>query len=105
MIDYALGGSYEAMRTQYAIAQDEKRQYADVTVRIKLDGKVVHEQEHLKADFLAPMVLVDLPKSAKVLTLEVDYGAANDTQDRFNWIEPALLRKKPTSQPATAPVQ
>jgi hypothetical protein len=106
-IDYALDGGYEAFRTQYAIAADERRQYADVTVRIKVDGKVVHEKENLRADVLAPMVIIDLPKVAKMLTLEVDYGAANDTQDRFNWIEPALLRKKPPppSQvvPATKP--
>jgi len=98
-IEYALDGSYEAIRTQYAIATDEKRQYADVTVRIKVDDQVAHEQEHVKADVLSPVVVIELPKSAKRLTLEVDYGAANDTQDRFNWIEPALLRKKPTTRP------
>lgn len=116
-LDYALDGSYEALRTQYAISTEDRRQYADVTVRIKLDGKVVHEQPGFRADVLSPVVIVDLPKSAKVLTLEVDYGAANDVQDRFNWIEPALLRKKtlpptattstatiPTTKPATAPV-
>src|SRR5437763_9740685 len=98
-LDYALDGNYEAFRTQYAIATDERRQYADVTVRIKLDGKIVHEKQNLRADVLAPVVIVDLPKTAKMLTLEVDYGAANDTQDRFNWIEPALLRKKPVPPP------
>jgi len=101
-IDYALDGQYEAFRTQYAIANDERRQYADVTVRIKLDGKVVHEMPNLRADVLAPVVILDLPKTAKMLTLEVDYGAANDTQDRFNWIEPALLKKKP-KKPAPLP--
>ena len=101
-IDYPLDGSYEAFRTQYAIAQDEKRQYADVTVRIKLDGRTVHERQSLKADQLPPPVVIDLPKSARLLTLEVDYGLANDTQDRLNWIEPALLRKRPPqTQPAT----
>jgi hypothetical protein len=104
-IDYALDGNYEAFRTQYAIAMDERRQYADVTVRIKLDGKLVHEKEHLRADVLSPVVIIDLPKSAKMLTLEVDYGAANDTQDRFNWIEPALLRKKPPPPPPEPPPQ
>jgi len=98
-IDYALDGKYEAFRTQYAIAADERRQYADVTVRVKVDGKVVHEKQNLRADILAPVVIIDLPKAAKMLTLEVDYGAANDTQDRFNWIEPALLRKKPAPPP------
>jgi hypothetical protein len=102
-IDYALDGNYAAFRTQYAIAMDERRQYADVTVRIKLDGKVVHEKENLRADVLSPVVIIDLPKTAKMLTLEVDYGAANDTQDRFNWIEPALLRKKPPPPPPTPP--
>ena len=107
-IDYALDGKYEAFRTQYAIANDERRQYADVTVRIKVDGKVVHEKPNLRADVLAPVVIVDLPKTAKMLTLEVDYGAANDTQDRFNWIEPALLKKKPKKPigiPATLPTR
>ena len=94
-IDFALDGSHEAFRTQYAVAQDEKRQYADVTVRIKVDGTVVHEKEHLKGEVLSDVVTVDLPKGAKKLELEVDYGGANDTQDRFNWIEPALLKKKP----------
>jgi hypothetical protein len=99
-IDYALDGTYEAFRTQYAIAQEDRRQYADVTVRIKVDGKVVHEQANFRADVLSPVIVVDLPREAKMLTLEVDYGQANDTQDRFNWIEPALLRKKPaTTQP------
>jgi len=52
------------------------------------------------------VVIVDLPTMAKMLTLEVDYGAANDTQDRFNWIEPALLKKKPKKPialPSTLP--
>ena len=77
-----------------------------MTVRIKVDGKVVHEQPNLRADVLAPVVIVDLPTAAKMLTLEVDYGAANDTQDRFNWIEPALLKKKPKKPialPSTLP--
>jgi hypothetical protein len=98
-IDYALDGKYAAFRTQYAMATEERRQFADVTVRIRLDGKIVHERANLRADVLAPVVIVDLPKAAKMLTLEVDYGAANDTQDRFNWIEPALLRKKPLPPP------
>ena len=102
-IDYALDGAYEAFRTQYAIASDTKTQYADVTVRIKLDGKIVHEQQHVRADALWPPVIIDIPKDAKLLTLEVDYGDANDTQDHFNWIEPALLRTKPAVQPPPAP--
>ncbi|MGA2498302.1 MAG: NPCBM/NEW2 domain-containing protein [Tepidisphaeraceae bacterium] len=97
-IDYALDGSYKALRTQYCIAVG-RNQYADVTVRIKLDGKTVHELEHFRAGILASPVIVEIPATAKLLTLEVDYGANNDAQDRFNWIEPALLRQLPPAEP------
>ncbi len=111
-IDYVLHGSYKALRTQYCIAVG-RNQYADVTVRIKLDGKTVHEVEHFRAGVLASPVVVEIPTAAKLLTLEVDYGDNNDAQDRFNWIEPALLRHipapetpepPPATQPSTRPV-
>ncbi len=102
-LDYGLDGSYKAFRTQYCIAAG-RNQYADVTVRIKLDGKIVHEIEHFRAGVLSPPVVVEIPQSARLLTLEVDYGANNDAQDRFNWIEPALLRYQPQLDPeGTAP--
>ena len=36
--------------------------------------------------------------SAKALTLEVDYGQMIDSNDRLNWLEPALLKFKPERQ-------
>jgi hypothetical protein len=108
-----LDGTYAAFRTRYAIDGDGP--LADVTVRIKLDDKVAYEKEHVRAGVLSPVVLLDLA-NAKRLTLEVDFGANGSTQDRFNWIEPALLKEKPAPenqggkedaaparQPATAP--
>lgn len=90
---YVLDGHFASFRTQYAIdTTDSDGRYADVTVRILLDGKVVHEQAHFKAGTLSPVVKVSL-NGASTLTLEVDYGLTMDVQDRFNWIEPALLRK------------
>lgn len=82
-------GSYERFRTQYAI--DGQGAYANVTVRIRVDDRVVHEQADVTAGKAWPVVEVPV-KGAKRLTLEVDYGAANDTQDRFAWVNPALLR-------------
>ncbi len=102
-IEYALDGTYEAFRTQYAVAQEEKRQFANVAVRIKIDGKTVHERASVGPDQLSGVVVLDLPRDAKRLVLEVDYGQANDTQDRFNWIEPALLRKRPARIELTSP--
>ncbi|MGB7161220.1 MAG: NPCBM/NEW2 domain-containing protein [Tepidisphaeraceae bacterium] len=81
-------GRYKAFRTQYAI--DGDKPFANVTVRVKLDDKVVHETTDFVAGTLADVVRVPLG-NAKTLTLEVDYGKTYDVQDRFSWIEPALL--------------
>jgi len=88
-LKYSLDGTYRTFRTRYAIAGDLP--YADVTVRVLLDDKVVHESKNVRAGALSDVVELDV-SSAKSLTLEVDYGAGNDVQDRLNWIEPALLR-------------
>ena len=93
------GKTFAAFRTRYAIDGNAER--ADVTVRVKLDDKVVHEQQNVRAGSLSPVVLVDLG-GAKQLTLEVDFGANIDSEDRLNWIEPALLKVKPAA-PATQP--
>jgi hypothetical protein len=82
------GNRYESFRTRYAV--DGDKPYANVTVRVKLDDKVVHEAQDFVAGKLADVVQVPLG-NAKTLTLEVDYGKTYDVQDRFNWIEPALL--------------
>lgn len=99
-IDYELEGAYGAFRTSYAIAADEPNPYADVTVRILVDDQPVHEQQHVRFGESYAPVTVDLPEGAKQLSLVADYGDGNDTQDRLNWIEPALIRKR---QPSTAP--
>jgi len=97
-LTFALDGAYAAFRTQYAIDGSlPHAEYADVTVRIKLDGKTVHEQPNFKSGVLSKPIVVDLA-GAKTLTLEVDYGQGDDIQDRFNWIEPALLKHVPAAQ-------
>ncbi|HET6250133.1 MAG TPA: NPCBM/NEW2 domain-containing protein [Tepidisphaeraceae bacterium] len=93
-LSWTLDGTYAALRTRYAIDTKDANTQADVTIRILLDGKVVYEQPHVRAGTLSPVVLEALD-GAKKLTLEVDYGDNLDTQDRVNWIEPALLKQKP----------
>lgn len=98
-ITWPLDGGYKSFRTQYAI--DGNLPYADVDVRVLLDGKVVHEAKDFKSGILSPVVSLDLG-TAKTITLEVDFGAGYDVQDRLNWIEPALLKfavTPPTTQP------
>ena len=72
-----------------------------MTVRIKLDDKVGHEREHFHAGELSPPVVLDLNVPTS-LTLEVDFGANGDSEDRLNWIEPALLKVKPAPEDGRA---
>jgi hypothetical protein len=100
-IDVATRGPYQTFRTRYAM--EGAGPYADVTVRIKVDEKVVHERSKFTAGELSPVVLVPLPPAAKTLTLEVDYGGNYGVQDRFNWIEPALVTAAAAAAPSTQP--
>jgi hypothetical protein len=99
-ITWPIDPSARAFRTQYAI--DGDMPYANVTVRIKLDDRVAYEKSDVRAGALSPIVLLDV-NHEKTITLEVDYGQTYDVQDRFNWIEPALLKVKPEPPAAPAP--
>jgi hypothetical protein len=98
---YPLDGTFKAFRTRYGINDSLAR--ADVTVRIKLGERVVHEAKNVRPGAASPVVVVDLPPDAKELVLEVDYGEGIDVEDRLNWLEPALLRETPKAEPATGP--
>jgi hypothetical protein len=87
---YNLDNGFKAFRTQFAIDGDQN--WANVTLRVKLDDKTAFEKSHVTAGAISDVVSLDL-NGAKTLTLEVDYGENYDVQDRLNWIEPALLRR------------
>ena len=95
-ISFSIDPQWTAFRTQYAIDshRDAVSKFADVTVRVKLDGRVVHEATHVREGIISPVTILNL-KGAKTLTLECDYGGAGDTQARLNWLQPALLRDMP----------
>ena len=62
-------------------------------------------EKNVKAGRLHPVVALPLAQ-AKSISLEVDYGQNYATEDRFVWLDPALLRKLPTdtsAQPTTQP--
>jgi hypothetical protein len=96
---FNLPSGYRTFRTQYAIDGDGP--LADVTVRIYLDEKPVYERSGVKAQTLSPVLHLPL-NHARTLTLEVDFGQNGAVQDRFNWIQPALLKQPPppSSRPA-----
>jgi hypothetical protein len=105
-LSFAVDPSVKAFRTQYGIDPSAgDAPFADVTVRVKLDGRVAHERADVRAGGLLPLVQMEIG-GARTITLEVDYGQNHDVQDRFVWVEPALLRYLPapaTTQPSAAP--
>ena len=95
---YPLDAQYVAFRTQFAI--DSESPLADVTVRVLLDDKVVLERKGVKAGTIYPVLTVPLGP-ARTLGLEVDYGENYATEDRFVWLDPALVAALPATAPAT----
>lgn len=94
---WKLSGEYTAFRTKFAM--EGALPYANVTVRVLLDDRVAYEVADVTAATASQLVMLPLG-NAKSLSLEVDYGKTYDVQDRLNWIEPALLREVPATQPA-----
>jgi NPCBM/NEW2 domain-containing protein len=95
-ITYALDGGYPFFRARFAVDTDSP--LADVTVRVLLDDKVAWEEKNVKAGMIYPAIVVPLG-DAKRLGLEVDYGDNYATQGRFVWLDPALVRRPPSTQP------
>jgi hypothetical protein len=105
-LTFAIDPQWTVFRTQFAIdsKRDMPRKYAEVTVRILLDEKLVHEVKHVREGEISKPILLEL-HGAKTLTLECDYGDAGDTQAHLDWLQPALLRElpPPPAAPATMP--
>jgi hypothetical protein len=99
-LTYDLDPAWSTFRTQFAI--DSNSPLADVTVRIYLDDKCAFEKKNVKAGRIFQPVMLPL-SGAKTISLEVDYGENYATEDRFVWLDPALMRQPPaesTAQPS-----
>ena len=89
---YDLHGDYGGFTTSFGI-DDNSGPYADVVVRIIVDGHVRFEQAGVRAGRLWGPLRLDV-SGANRLELLVDFGENGDLQDRFNWIEAALIKKQ-----------
>ncbi len=95
---YALDRQYDSFVTHFGM-DDDSGPYANVDVEIRVDGHIRFEQKRVTPGHLHGPVRIDL-KGAEMLELRVGFGANGTIQDRFDWIEPGLIR--PTGSP-TAP--
>lgn len=87
---FDLNGQYETFVTALGM-DDHSGPFADVNVMIMVDGKGRYEKSGIRAGSLHGPVRLDLD-GAKRLELHVDFGLNGDMQDRFNWIEPGLVK-------------
>jgi NPCBM/NEW2 domain len=87
---FDLGGGFSEFVTRYGV-DDDSGPLADVTVRIVVDGRVVYEQSSVRRGTLhrPPSIRLD---GARQLDLVVDFGRLGSVQDRFDWIEAAVVR-------------
>ncbi len=89
-LTFALDDETQEFVTWFGM-DDDSGPLADVDVLIRVDGSPRFESKHVRRGTLHGPVRIDV-RRAKELELIVDFGENGDLQDRFNWIEPALIR-------------
>ncbi len=89
-LTYDLRGAYRTFVTSFGM-DDDSGPLADVDVRIRVDGRVRFERDHVRRGQDMQSIRLDV-QGADRIELIVGFGGNGDIQDRFNWIEPALIR-------------
>ena len=89
-LTYDLRDSYREFVTHFGI-DDNSGPLDDVSVFILVDGKRRFAQDHIQRGRLFGPVRLDV-SHAKRIELIVDFGDNGDIQDRFNWVDAALVR-------------
>ncbi len=90
VLTYDLKGEYSWFTTSIGL-DDNSGQYGDVSVAILVDGQPRFEESHLRRGKLIGPVRLDV-RNADRIELLTDFGDNGDLQDRFNWVEAALIR-------------
>jgi hypothetical protein len=87
---YETRGEYEHLVTSFGM-DDNSGPLADVTVNIYVDGQRQFSRENVSRGRLHGPIRLTIPRANRV-ELQVDFGLNGDIQDRFNWVESALIR-------------
>ncbi len=87
---FELNGGYREFVTSFGM-DDDSGPLADVTVVLLVDGQRRFEKTHVRRGTLHGPVRVDVSRAGRIELL-VDYGDNGDLQDRFDWVEPGLIR-------------
>lgn len=87
---YDLQGAYGRFVTSFGL-DDDTGSYADVDVEIRVDGQLRFRETSVRPGTLHGPIRIDTANADRV-QLSVLFGSNADIQDRFDWIEPALIR-------------
>jgi len=87
---FELDGAYREFVTSFGL-DDDSGPYADVNVSILVDGRPRFDKTHVRRGILHGPIRLDVSRAGRI-ALIVDFGDNGDLQDRFDWVEPALIR-------------
>jgi len=87
---YELQGDYEEFVTLFGI-DDNSGPKADVSVSVLVDGQRRLAEKHVRRGKLYGPIRINVARANRI-ELVVDFGENGNIQDRFNWVEPALIR-------------
>jgi hypothetical protein len=87
---YELKGEFREFVTHFGL-DDDSGPYGDVSAYVLVDGVKRFEQTGIRHGKLFGPVRLDVGRAGR-MELICDFGANGDIQDRFNWIEAAIIR-------------
>jgi hypothetical protein len=90
VLTYALEGEYEKFKATLGF-DDSAGNLGRVDCHVMVDGREAFVQEDFRADQDPLPVEVSL-SGARQMSLEIDFGAAEDVGDRILWVDPRLFR-------------
>jgi len=93
LLTFALDEQYEKFKARLGF-DDSAGTRGRVSCRVLVDGRQQFAEKDLRSDQDPRDVEVDVA-GGKQLTLEVDFGEAEDVGDRVIWAEPRLFRRAP----------
>ena len=92
VLTFALKGHYAEFVTSFGM-DDDSGPFADVSVLVLVDGQRRFQKTGVRIATLTGPIRLDVT-NAKRLELIVEFGENGDLQDRFDWVEPGLVRAK-----------
>jgi len=90
ILRYELGGKYREFVTSFGM-DDQSGALANVNLTVRVNGTPRFDQFHVVGGKMHGPIRINV-RQAALLELIVDFGDNGDLQDRFNWVEPGLIR-------------